>query len=95
MSQRTDLPMADQAGAAVATTEALPGTFIGLGLDLKSDKPYDLGGAIPDVIRLRAAVVKVMSVPDSCCVRVVVYRMDFMRSSYMIWRMRNHHCSCE
>ena len=60
-----------------STTEPLPGAFIGLGLDLKSDKLYDLGGAIPDVIGLqviqpRAAVVKVMSVPDSRCVRVVV-----------------------
>ena len=55
----------------------LPGTFIGLGLDLKSDKLYDLGGAILDVMGLRAIqpradVVKVMSVPDSHCVRVVV-----------------------
>ena len=77
MSSGTNLPVADQAGAAVATTEAVPGTFLGLGLDLKSDKLYDLGGANPDVMGLRAiqpkaAVVKVMSVPDSCCVRVVV-----------------------
>ena len=53
------------------------GHIYGLGLDLKSDKLYDLGGAIPDVMGLRAiqpkaAVVKVMSVPDSRCVRVVV-----------------------
>ena len=38
---------------------------------------HDLGGAIPDVMGLRAiqpkaAVVKVMSVPDSRCVRVIV-----------------------
>ena len=33
MSSETNLPMADQAGAAIVTTEALPGTFIGLGLD--------------------------------------------------------------
>ena len=77
MSSGTDLPVVDQAGAAVATTEPLPGTFMGLGLDLKSDKLYDLGGAIPDVMGLRAiqpraAVVKVISVPDSRCVRVVV-----------------------
>ena len=38
MLSETNLPGADQAGAAVATTEALPGTFISLGLDLKSDK---------------------------------------------------------
>ena len=77
MSSGTDLPIVDQAGAAVAATNPLPGTFIGLGLDLKSDKLYDLGGAIPDMMGLRAiqpkaAVVKVMSVPDSRCVRVVV-----------------------
>ena len=69
--------MVDQAGAATAATNPLPGTIIGLGLDLKSDKLYDFGGAIPDVMGLRAiqpraAVVKVMSVPDSRCVRVFV-----------------------
>ena len=73
----TDLPVVDQARAAVATTKPLPGTFMGLGLDLRSDKLYDLGGAIPDVmglraIQLKAAVVKVMSVPDSRCIRVVM-----------------------
>ena len=77
MSSDTNLLIADQAGAAVATSEVLPGTFIGLGLDLMSAKLYDLGGAILDVMGLRAiqprvAVVKVMSVPDSRCVRVVV-----------------------
>ena len=77
MSTRTDLPVPDQAEAAAAATNPLPGTFIGLGLDLNSDKIYDLGGAIPDVMGLRviqpkAAVVKVMSVPDSRCVRVVM-----------------------
>ena len=59
--------MLDQAEAA---TKPLPGTSIGLGLDLRSDKLYDLGGTIPDVMGLRAiqpkaAVVKVMSVTDS------------------------------
>ena len=77
MSARTDLPMLDQAEAATAAAKPLPGTFIGLGLDLRSDKLYDLGRAIPDVMGLRAiqpkvAVVKVMSVPDSRCVRVVI-----------------------
>ena len=75
MLSGTDLPVVDQTGAAIATT--LPGTSIGLGLDLKSDKLYDLGGAIPDVMGLwaiqpKAAVMKVMSVPDSRCVRVIV-----------------------
>ena len=41
------------------------------------DKLYDLGGALPDVMGLRAtqpraAIVKVMTVPDSRCVRVIV-----------------------
>ena len=77
MSSGTDLPMVTQARSAVATTEPLPGTFMGLGLDLRSDRLQDLGGAIPDVMGLRAiqpkaAVVKVMSVPDSRCVRVIM-----------------------
>ena len=77
MSARTDLPMLDQAEAATAATNPLLGTFTWLGLDLRSDKLYDLGGAIPDVMGLqaiqpKAAIVKVMSVPDSRCVRVVV-----------------------
>ena len=69
--------MAAQARAAVVTTEPLPVTFMGLGLDLRSDRLHDLGGTIQDVMGLRAiqpkaAVVKVMSVPDSRCVRVIV-----------------------
>ena len=77
MSSGTDFPVGNQAGGAVATTEPLPGTFMGLGLDLKSDKLYDLGGAIADVTGLRAiqskaAVMKVMSVPDSHWVVVPV-----------------------
>ena len=75
ISARTDLPMLDQAEVATAATNPLPGTFIGLGLDLRSDKLYDLAGAIPDVMGLRAIQPKaavVMSVPDSRCVRVVV-----------------------
>ena len=77
MSSGVDLPAVDQAGATPAATDPLPGTFLGLELDLKSDKLYDLGGAIPDVMGLQAiqprvAIVKVMSVPVSRCVRVVV-----------------------
>ena len=67
----TNLPVVDQAGAATVATNLLLGMFKGLSLDLKSDKLYDLDGVIPDVIGLRA-VVKVMSVPDSRCIRVVV-----------------------
>ena len=77
MSSGVDLPTVDQAGAASAASDPLPGTFMGLELDLRSDKLYDLGSAIPDVMGLRAiqhrvAIVKVMSVPDSRCVRVVI-----------------------
>ena len=69
--------MVSQARAAVVITEPLLGTFMGLGLVLRSDRLHDLGGAIPDVMGLRAiqpkaAIVKVMSVPDSRCVRVIV-----------------------
>ena len=44
---------------------------------MSSDKLYDLGGALPDVMGLRAtqpraAIVKVMTVPDSRCVRVII-----------------------
>ena len=50
--------------------------FLGLALDLGSDRLYDLVDNIPDVIGLRAlrpsaAICKVMSVPDSRCVWVV------------------------
>ena len=46
-------------------------------VDLRSDKLYDLGGAFPDVMGLRAtqpraAIVKVMTVPGIHCVRVIV-----------------------
>ena len=76
MSSGVDLPAVNQTGAATAATDPLPGTLLGLGLDLRSDRLYDLAGDIPDVMGLRAiqpraAMVKVMSVPDSCCVRVV------------------------
>ena len=77
MSSGVDLPVVDQAGAAPAASDPLPSTFLGLELDLRSDKLHDLGGAIPDVMGLRAiqprpAIVKVMSVPYSRCVRVVI-----------------------
>ena len=46
------------------------GKFLGLALDLRSDRLYDLAPDIPDVmglraLRLSAAILKVMSVPDS------------------------------
>ena len=70
------LPAVDQAGACPTPSTPLPGTFLGLALDLGSDRLYDLVKDIPDIISLwalrpSAAIVKVMSVPDSRCVRVV------------------------
>ena len=67
----------DQAEAASAARNPLPGTFRGFDLNLQSDRRYDLDSAIPDVIGLRAiqpdaAVIKVMSIPDNCCIRVVI-----------------------
>ena len=56
----------DQAGPSSASLAPLPGKFLGLALDMRSDGPYDLVPDIPDVIGLRAlrpsaAIVKVMS----------------------------------
>ena len=67
------LPAVDQAGASPTPSTPLPGTFLGLTLELGSDRLYDLVKDIPDVMGLRpsAAIVKVMSVPDSRYVRVV------------------------
>ena len=66
----------DQAGPSSASSAPLPGTLLGLALDLRSDRLYDLVPDIPDVMGLRAlrpsaAIVKLMSVPDSRCIRVV------------------------
>ena len=60
-------------GASPTSSTPLPGTFLGLALDLGSDRLYDLVQDTPDVMGLRpsTAIVKVMSVPDSQCVRVV------------------------
>ena len=66
----------DQAGPSSASSAPLTGTFLRLSLDLASDQLYDLAPEIPDVMALRAfrasaAIVKVMSVPNSRCIRVV------------------------
>ena len=57
-------------------TGPLPGTFLGPSLDIRSERLYDLMPDIPDVMGLRAlmpsaAIVKVMSVWGSQCIRVV------------------------
>ena len=72
MSSGIYLPAVDQAGATTTASTLLPGTFLGLALDLRSDRLYDLVNDIPDVMGLwaiqpSAAIVKVMSVPDSRC----------------------------
>ena len=77
MSSAVDSLVVDEAGAAAADSTPLPGTLLGLTLDLGSDRLYDLVDDIPDVmglpaLRHSAAVSKVMLVPDSRCVRVVM-----------------------
>ena len=54
----------------------MPGTFVGPALDVRSEYLYELGPDILDVMGLRAfrpgaAAVKVMSVRDSRCIRLV------------------------
>ena len=66
----------EQAGPSSASSALLDGTFVPLSLDLASDQLYYLAPEIPDVMGLRAlrasaAIVKVMSVPNSRCIRVV------------------------
>ena len=68
MSSGIDLPVVNQAGATTTASTPLLGTFLGLALDLRSARLYDLVDDIPDVmglraIQLRAAIVKVRSVP--------------------------------
>ena len=48
------LPAMNQAGASPTPSAPLPGTFLGLALDLGSDRLYDLVQDIPDVMGLRA-----------------------------------------
>ena len=77
MSSGIKLPAMDREGATTTASTPLPRTFLGLALDLRSDRLYDLVNDIPDVMGLpaiqpSAAIVKVMSVLDSRCVRVVM-----------------------
>ena len=67
----------EQAGVDSAAEDPLPGIFRGFELTLQSDRLYDLDSAIPDVIGQHAmqpdaAVIKVMSIPDNRCIRVVI-----------------------
>ena len=62
---------------ASATEEPIPGIFRGFDLTPQSDSLYDLDTGIPDVIGLcavqpDAAVVKLMSILDNRCIRVVI-----------------------
>ena len=66
----------EQAGPSSASSAPLAGTFLRLSLDLASDQLYDLAPEIPDVMGLwafqaSATIMKVMSVPNSRCIRVV------------------------
>ena len=54
MSFGIDLPAVNQADAATTASTPLPGTFLGLTLDLRSDRLYDLVDDILDVMGLRA-----------------------------------------
>ena len=70
------LPDREQAGPSCAPSGPLPGTFLGPALDIRSESLCELGPDILDVMGLRAlrpemAAVKVMSVRDSRCIRVV------------------------
>ena len=54
MSSGIDLPAVNQAGATTTASTPLPGTSLGLALDLGSDKLYDLVDDFPDMMGLRA-----------------------------------------
>ena len=66
----------EEAGPSLTYSAPLAKTFLRLSLDLASDQLYDLPPEIPNIMGLRAlrasaAIVKVMSVPDSRSIRVV------------------------
>ena len=77
MSSGTDPPATKLAVRTPAVLEPLPGILRGFYLTLQLDCLYDLDKDIADVIGLRAiqpdaTVVKVMSIPNNGCVRVVI-----------------------
>ena len=68
------LPDREQAGPACAPSGPLPGTFLGPALDIRLERLYDLApghSRCNGTLRPNAAVVKVMYVQDSRCIRVV------------------------
>ena len=77
MESGTARPDTQGAGDDSAVGDPVPGGSRRSDLTLHSDRLYDLDSSIPDVIGLcavqpEAAVVKVMSIPDNRCVRVVI-----------------------
>ena len=77
MSSGMGSPTTEWAVRTPVVLEPIPGIFRGFDLTLQSDSLYDLDSEIADVIGLRAiqraaAVVKVMSIPNNRCVRVVI-----------------------
>ena len=65
-------PDMDQAGPSYAPVDPLPGTFLGLALDIRSEKLYDLAPDIPDVMGLRA-------IRPSAAIEYGVYDIDWTR----------------
>ena len=89
----------EQAGPSCAPSGPLPGTSLGPALDLRSESLHELVPDIPDVmghraLRPDAAAVKVMSVRDSRCIRVVIPDDHVAcgyttRYCYMVWEKRS------
>ena len=76
MSSSKIMPEADRPSAVDTDSTQPPGTFLRHVLKSHSDRLYDLPEEIPDVVGLQALrpsmeVCKVMTVPNSRCVRVV------------------------
>ena len=61
----------EQAGTSYTPSGPLPGTSLGPTLDIRSEKLYAGHSRCNGTLRPSAAVVKVMSVRDSRCIRVV------------------------